>query len=67
MTFQAGEATGKIERQIQISTDLGAGAVPVVTVQATVEGQAADAVEPAATQPTAAQTSAVVAPTAVLP
>ena len=67
VTFQAGEATGKIERQIQISTDLGAGAVPVVTVQATVEGQAADAGEPAATQPPAAPTSAVVAPTAVLP
>jgi hypothetical protein len=67
VTFQAGETTGKIERQIQISTDLGAGAVPVVTVQATVEGQASAPGEPAAAQPTAAQTSAVAAPAAVLP
>ena len=37
VTFQAGEATGKIERQLRISTDLGEGAVPSVTVQATVE------------------------------
>ncbi len=50
VTFQAGETTGRIERQLQITTDLGAGAVPAVTVQATVEGQ------PAA-QPAAAQTS----------
>ena len=66
VTFQAGETAGKIERQLQISTDLGVGAVPVVTVQATVEGQPGPS-EPAAPQPTATQTSAVVVPTAVLP
>ena len=37
VTFQAGKAAGKIERQLKISTDLGEGAVPSVTVQATVE------------------------------
>ncbi|MFM7076479.1 MAG: DUF1573 domain-containing protein [Planctomycetaceae bacterium] len=45
VTFQAGDAAGKVERQLRISTDLGAGVVPAVTVQATVEGQPA---EPAA-------------------
>jgi len=37
VTFAAGSMTGKVERQLKISTDLGEGAVPVVTVQATVE------------------------------
>ena len=37
VTFQAGTAAGKIERQLKITTDLGEGAVPSVTVQATVE------------------------------
>ena len=40
VTFQAGGAAGRIERQLRISTDLGEGAVPTVTVQ--VEVQAAD-------------------------
>jgi len=61
VTFQAGEATGRIERQLQITTDLGAGAVPAVTVQATVEGQ------PAAAEPTAAQTSSTPAASAADP
>jgi len=37
VTFAAGSMSGKVERQLKISTDLGEGAVPVVTVQATVE------------------------------
>lgn len=37
VTFQAGDAAGKVERQLRITTDLGEGAVPVVTVQAQVE------------------------------
>jgi hypothetical protein len=32
--------SGKVERQLKISTDLGEGAVPMVTVQATVESPA---------------------------
>lgn len=40
VTFQAGEAAGKIERELRIATDLGEGAVPVVTVQAQVEPMA---------------------------
>lgn len=51
VTFQAGDATGKIERLLKISTDLGEGAVPSVTVQATVEAvaepQASAALAPA--------------------
>jgi len=51
VTFQAGDATGKIERLLKISTDLGEGAVPSVTVQATVEAlaepQASASVAPA--------------------
>jgi hypothetical protein len=51
VTFQAGDATGKIERLLKISTDLGEGAVPSVTVQATVEAlaepQASASVTPA--------------------
>jgi hypothetical protein len=42
ITFQAGAAAGKVERQLKIATDLGEGAVPVVTVHAQVE-QAAPA------------------------
>lgn len=39
VTFQANAATsGKVERQLKITTDLGEGAVPTVTVQAIVEG-----------------------------
>ena len=37
VTFQAGDAAGKVERELKIATDLGEGAVPVVTVQAHVE------------------------------
>jgi hypothetical protein len=37
ITFQAGPTAGRIERQLRISTDLGDGAVPMVTVQAQVE------------------------------
>ena len=37
VTFAAGSMSGKVERQLKISTDLGEGAVPAVTVQATVE------------------------------
>jgi hypothetical protein len=42
VTFQAGEAAGKVERELRIATDLGEGAVPVVTVQAQVEAAEAD-------------------------
>jgi len=38
VTFQAGDSSGKIERQLKITTDLGEGVVPSVTVQANVEG-----------------------------
>lgn len=37
VTFTAGAAAGKVERQLKIATDLGEGAVPTVTVQAVVE------------------------------
>jgi hypothetical protein len=37
VTFAAGAMSGKVERQLKITTDLGEGAVPTVTVQATVE------------------------------
>jgi hypothetical protein len=54
VTFQAGDATGKVERQLKINTDLGEGAVPSVTVQATVEAvaepQASAALAPAVGQ-----------------
>lgn len=36
VTFQAGDVGGSIERKLTITTDLGDGAVPMVTVQATV-------------------------------
>jgi hypothetical protein len=55
ITFQAGDAVGRIERQLRISTDLGEGAVPTVTVQAVIDGpgsadQSASAVPDVATQ-----------------
>ena len=55
VTFQAGDASGRIERQLTITTDLGEGAVPVVTVQAMVEAAAAGA--GAAAQPSTAQSA----------
>jgi hypothetical protein len=52
VTFQAGDSAGKVERELRIATDLGEGAVPVVTVQAQVEASQDDgaAVTPAAEQ-----------------
>lgn len=46
-----------MERELRINTDLGNGAVPVVTVQATVEGQPAEGSPQQA--PEEAQTSVV--------
>jgi hypothetical protein len=43
VTFQAGPAAGRVEQQLKISTDLGDGAVPNVTVQAEVEAASAAA------------------------
>ena len=42
VTFQAGDVGGRVERELTITTDLGDGAVPVVTVQAMVDGVPAD-------------------------
>jgi hypothetical protein len=42
VTFQAGDVGGQVERELTITTDLGDGAVPVVTVQAMVDGVSAD-------------------------
>ena len=56
VTFQAGEAAGKVERELKIATDLGEGAVPVVTVQAQVEASADDG---AAVTPTADQAASL--------
>ncbi len=52
VTFQAGETVGKVERELRIATDLGEGAVPVVTVHAQVEAGGDDgaAATPAAEQ-----------------
>jgi hypothetical protein len=52
VTFQAGETAGKVERELRIATDLGEGAVPVVTVHAQVEAGGDDgaAATPAAEQ-----------------
>jgi len=47
VTFQAGAVAGRIEQQLKIATDLGEGAVPVVTVQAEVEVATAAAAESA--------------------
>lgn len=46
VTFQAGEAAGKVERQLKITTDLGENAVPPVTVQVIVEPTPATAPAP---------------------
>jgi hypothetical protein len=61
VTFQAGDATGQVERQLKIMTDLGEGAVPGVTVQATVEktGDAAPAAESTGGRQGAGQRAAV--------
>ncbi|MFM1904752.1 MAG: hypothetical protein RLZZ440_2652 [Planctomycetota bacterium] len=56
VTFQAGEAAGKVERELKIATDLGEGAVPVVTVQAQVEANGDDG---AAIGPTADQAASL--------
>ena len=56
VTFQAGDATGKVERELRIATDLGEGAVPVVTVQAQVEVSPDDG---AAVTPTAEQAASL--------
>jgi len=45
VTFQAGNESGKIEQKLKISTDLGEGAVPTVTVQAEVEAASPTAAE----------------------
>ena len=45
VTFQAGDVGGCIERRLTITTDLGDGAVPIVTVQATVDEPPAAASE----------------------
>ena len=50
VTFQAGDAAGRVERKLRINTDLGEGAVPTVTVQADVE---------AAAKPTVAESASV--------
>ncbi len=62
VTFQARDIAGKVERQLKIVTDLGEGAVPVVTVQAVVEKPAAD--KPA---PTDKQGKAAVGQSAAIP
>jgi hypothetical protein len=67
ITFQAGTASGRIERQLRISTDLGEGAVPTVTVQAVIEQagiqqgsiQQGSAVEPVVSAVGAASVSSV--------
>lgn len=56
VTFTAGPTAGRIEREMRIATDLGEGAVPVVTVQAVVEEEA-DA-KPAS-QPTVGQSASL--------
>ena len=53
VTFQAGDVVGKIERQLKIVTDLGEGAVPSVTVQATVEAAGESQTRTAAVRQTA--------------
>lgn len=45
VTFQAGDVGGRIERELTITTDLGDGAVPMVTVQATVADPPAGSAE----------------------
>jgi len=46
VTFQAGEKAGRIERQLKISTDLGEGAVPTVTVQVEVQADTRSSATP---------------------
>jgi len=48
ITFAAGDLSGRIERKLQISTDLGERSVPAVTVQALVEPKGEPAAPPAA-------------------
>jgi hypothetical protein len=55
VTFQAGETAGKVERELKITTDLGEGAVPVVTVHAQVEPASQDSSDAA---PSSAQQAA---------
>jgi len=56
VTFQAGNAPGKVEQELKIETDLGEGAVPVVTVQAQVEPPLQ---EPTVAEPSAKQAASV--------
>jgi hypothetical protein len=58
ITFAAGELQGRIERKLQITTDLGEGVVPAVTVQAEVEQTAAQPADAPATKPSAAASAA---------
>jgi hypothetical protein len=51
VTFQAGDMVGKVERELRIATDLGEGAVPMVTVQAQVEAGGDDGAAAAPAQP----------------
>ena len=51
VTFQAGDMVGKVERELRIATDLGEGAVPMVTVQAQVEAGGDDGAAAASAQP----------------
>ncbi|MFM9024874.1 MAG: DUF1573 domain-containing protein [Planctomycetaceae bacterium] len=46
VTFQAGGQAGRIERQLKISTDLGEGAVPTVTVQVEVQADTGSSATP---------------------
>ena len=57
VTFTAGNAAGKVERQLKIATDLGDGAVPAVTVQALVEAATTEA--DAAGKPAAVDSASV--------
>lgn len=51
VTFQAGDMVGKVERELRIATDLGDGAVPLVTVQAQVEAGGDDGAAATPAQP----------------
>jgi len=64
ITFAAGDLSGRIERKLQIRTDLGEGVVPAVTVQAVVDAgsEPAKPASAAAAQPAAALGQAVSAP-----
>ena len=67
ITFQAGDAAGRIERQLKIATDLGEGAVPTVTVQAVIEPAAPAAPAAAGSQSATPTESAPVGQSASLP